>query len=277
MAHCILDSLAQARGRTLVGGNHHDSIVTTPSDVEAIQSKTALRKAYLGRTNLEVYIAAIAICQKEKHTNLRMAFAGGIDKYGFDTVKDIYWLSVNQKEKIKNKFIAKFNSVQSLKKYADNLEDNDLSNKILMYRHSLANTERHVQLLKERCSSQSLADVTFSTIHKAKGLEWDYVVLLGGEELSLTLEGYIAAPFAFHIPRDEINLLYVAVTRAKTLLSVNAPLLQILCLARDRMEVLVPGMDAAHKPCIICDADIDGSSTLATKVCLCLCIWARYI
>lgn len=269
MANCILESLARARGRTLVGGNKRDSIVTTPKCLEPSQPPTRLRKAYLGRTNLEVYMAALDVCQREENENLLMTFAGGIDKYGLDMVMDVYYLSIGEKSKIKS-FIARSNTVEALTVYANSLDDHELMNKIHMYYYSKENTPRHIRILMERCSSQQdRADITFSTIHKAKGLEWDHVVLLGGGNFAAYLEEQNELAPRFRIPREELNLLYVSVTRAKKLLTLNAPILQVFRLSRERLEVLVAGAEAGVSACLQCGNKVDGGEmTLVTKVSL---------
>lgn len=266
VASCILESLALARHRTLVGGNKRDAINTTP--MQPSKSRGRLRKAYLGRSNLEVYVAALDVCQREENAHLRLAFAGGLDKYGLDVVLDVYHLSIGAKHKIKKRFIAKSSTVRDLQSYAEQLDDKELLNKVMMYSYSLGETPRHIRMLEERCSAkQDLADITFSTIHKAKGLEWDHVVLLDGSNFATFLEGFDELAPRPRMPRDELNLLYVSVTRAKKLLTINAPILQVLRLSRERLEVLVAGAEAGRSKCVQCEAEIDGGKmTLVTKV-----------
>ncbi|MGD9819118.1 MAG: ATP-dependent helicase [Desulfomonilaceae bacterium] len=66
----------------------------------------------------------------------------------------------------------------------------------------------------------SLERVTLSTIHSAKGLEWQTVIIIWATE------GRIPSPMAFNSPEDleeERRLIYVATTRAKRNLVVIAP------------------------------------------------------
>ncbi|XP_050720947.1 F-box DNA helicase 1-like [Eriocheir sinensis] len=279
IASCILESLALARRRTLVGGNKRDAIMTTPMHTKPSKSQGRLRKAYLGRSNLEVYVAALDVCQREENAHLRLAFAGGINNYGLDVVLDVYHLSIGKKHKIKKPFIAKSSSVKALLNYADKLDDKELFNKVMMYSYSLGETPRHIRILKERCSAkQDVADITFSTIHKAKGLEWDHVVLLDGSNFATILEGFGESLPRHTIPRDELNLLYVSVTRAKKLLTVNAPILQVLRLSRERLEVLVAGAEVGSSKCVQCEDEIDGGEmTLVTKVSDLLLSELRYL
>ena len=67
------------------------------------------------------------------------------------------------------------------------------------------------------------ATVTLTTGHKSKGLEWDFVCLY---------DDFTADPLAPDLERgrrdDELNLLYVAVTRAMKILALNSMVLSIM-------------------------------------------------
>ncbi|KAG0724850.1 F-box DNA helicase 1 [Chionoecetes opilio] len=140
-----------------------------------------------------------------------------------------------------------------------------MGNKVNMYNYSGSNTPRHVQLLKTRCSApQDTAQITFSTIHKAKGMEWDHVVLLEGA--LTTCLSHVNDPRGV-LGRDEINLLYVSVTRAKKYLTVNATMLEVLRLSKERMEVVVGGEEVQEGClCVQCEEPVDGKKLLVTKV-----------
>ncbi|MBQ4123942.1 ATP-dependent helicase [bacterium] len=63
--------------------------------------------------------------------------------------------------------------------------------------------------------------LTLSTIHSAKGLEYKAVFIIGA------VDGRFPSTFAFNSPEDldeELRLMYVAVTRAKTYLSITYPI-----------------------------------------------------
>lgn len=69
------------------------------------------------------------------------------------------------------------------------------------------------------------ADVILTTAHKAKGLEFNQVVLTD-DYVPLFANGAPVSPEA--IPADEVNVLYVASTRARQRLQVNADLVRLL-------------------------------------------------
>lgn len=63
--------------------------------------------------------------------------------------------------------------------------------------------------------------LTLSTIHSAKGLEWKAVFILGA------VDGRFPSVFSFNSPEEldeELRLMYVAATRAKTLLHITYPI-----------------------------------------------------
>ncbi|MGV0949169.1 MAG: UvrD-helicase domain-containing protein [Azonexus sp.] len=79
--------------------------------------------------------------------------------------------------------------------------------------------------------SADLADVTLITAHRAKGLEWDHVVL-GSDYAEMFDEEGRLRPLGddrkTEIAHDEVNLVYVAATRAKKRLTVNHQLAQLI-------------------------------------------------
>ena len=83
---------------------------------------------------------------------------------------------------------------------------------------------RYLDELRERGSDAARA-VALLTIHAAKGLEWDHVVLLGAREGGLPNEHALrAGPDAQKaLLEEERRLLYVAVTRARKTLLVSWP------------------------------------------------------
>jgi superfamily I DNA/RNA helicase len=94
---------------------------------------------------------------------------------------------------------------------------------------------------------QRLAKVVLVTAHKSKGLEWDNVMLASDftelldanddpvlikdqvrEDKTITDEKVRKALLADAVERDEINLVYVAATRAKKKLKLNSELHRLL-------------------------------------------------
>jgi len=69
-----------------------------------------------------------------------------------------------------------------------------------------------INTLKGTCNSARFADITLTTAHKSKGLEWDHVKL--HNDFFTPMKGK-------RLPQGEINILYVAATRALHTLDVS--------------------------------------------------------
>ena len=67
------------------------------------------------------------------------------------------------------------------------------------------------------------ANVIFTTGHKAKGLEWDYVILANDFRVPIDDDGEY-----YELPQGEINLLYVCLTRAVKVLETNGAISAII-------------------------------------------------
>lgn len=130
--------------------------------------------------------------------------------------------------------------VQSVLKYYENIlrdKYDDYTKREKDLEHFLALSEKYTSLedflsdLALEPPDTSMADVeegankdeflTLSTIHSAKGLEYKAVFIIGA------VDGRFPSLFSFNSPDDldeELRLMYVAVTRAKTHLAITYPI-----------------------------------------------------
>jgi hypothetical protein len=77
--------------------------------------------------------------------------------------------------------------------------------------------DRLLRTLAQCCPNERDADIVCSTVHRAKGREWDYVQI---DSDFLAVQGETARKPAFLSDPSELRLLYVAATRARYGLSV---------------------------------------------------------
>lgn len=132
-----------------------------------------------------------------------------------------------------------------------------------------SNILNYINILREQ-SSPSMDDpdvkYVFSTVHKFKGLEMDHVILL--DDFKFWQIPY--QPFNSEIlrgeARDEINLLYVALTRAKKSLVMNPALFFLLTstTVNDCMETLVKAPEEEFK-CIRCLQTVPSMSSVVLQ------------
>ncbi|XP_013400415.1 F-box DNA helicase 1-like isoform X2 [Lingula anatina] len=219
VANCVLEHLKKEKTKTLVGSG-------VPGGVYGDQEG---QLAILCRCNYTVFNEATKkCCYTDK--NLKVAFVGGTDGFGFPFLMEIYamLLSEEQRKKenraIKNRLLQKFLKQPcpfgALEKFAENVEDADLLGKIKIvktFHHRLPNIVD--KILSKTVGDLRLADVVFSTAHKSKGLEFSTVQLT--DDFLINSDGQTVEH-----KEDECNILYVAVTRAKKRLQMNEILMK---------------------------------------------------
>jgi F-box protein 18 (helicase) len=164
-----------------------------------------------------------------------------------DSIMDVYFIYAGQKDRVKDRSLLFFNSYDELKKFATDREDAELLSRVAIVDKHGTSVPRHVETIRNANVPQRLAQVILVTAHKSKGLEWDNVmlapdftdllddndepVLIKDQVLadkSITDEKVRKALMADAVERDEINLVYVAATRAKKKLKINSELHRLL-------------------------------------------------
>uniref|UniRef100_A0A8C7CVA9 F-box DNA helicase 1 n=1 Tax=Oncorhynchus kisutch TaxID=8019 RepID=A0A8C7CVA9_ONCKI len=158
---------------------------------------------------------------------------------------------------IKDSFIRRFTQQSlggyfGLKSYAKKTEDRELEGKLSMvekYNSRIPELVERIYGCTERQAQN--ADFILGTVHKSKGLEFDTVVIT---------DDFAKVPCAAHnlprlssdVPDDEWNLLYVAVTRAKSSLVITKNITNILTLAGEyflRTELTSALLTEGQPPC----------------------------
>ncbi|MEO8772617.1 MAG: UvrD-helicase domain-containing protein [Ferruginibacter sp.] len=206
-----------------------------PSTVNIIGAGTAeigFTKATLGRTNLSLLLNAIS--QWQNGVIKKIFFEGNINSYTFAdegaSLYDVLSLYNNKPEKIKDKLIAGLKDMKELEEYIGKTEDNSLKMIVDVVKEfgnklpSLIN-----ELKSNHTTTKEEADMIFSTIHRCKGMEYDEVTLLNDFINEEKLKNYISKAGGDKITEqdrnrfaEEINILYVAVTRTKNKLKIPA-------------------------------------------------------
>ena len=146
----------------------------------------------------------------------RVGLVGGVESYNFEDYLDIHKLSKGRKNEMKK--FKTFHSFNQFKTFATNVNDVELLSKIKIVEKYGAHVPELISRIRSNVVKDiKTADTVLSTVHKAKGLEFDTVVLMDDfpdfKEQGLQLK---------NVPEDEANLIYVAITRAKMRLVVNS-------------------------------------------------------
>lgn len=190
-----------------------------------IKNDASSTKATLARTNLSLLMNAIA--QKE-HGNINSVFfEGNINSYTFAdegaSLYDVLNLYNGKIANIKDKLLNTMKSMGELEEYIDKTEDNSMRMIVDVVKEFGNDLPRMINRLKEsHTSDKKDAEMIFSTVHRCKGMEYDEVKLLNDFITEEKLRKYIAEMGGEKITdadknrlAEEINILYVAATRAR--------------------------------------------------------------
>ncbi|MCX5853823.1 MAG: AAA family ATPase [Deltaproteobacteria bacterium] len=166
--------------------------------------------AILCRTNFSLFKNAILLKTKKRSFWFERDITGDLLR-----TLDVYWLSIDEKTKVKDDLIRSFDSLKELEKYATTISDFQLL-KIVeivnVYKREFPEIVfEFLKRCREKRDSQDRGAVILSTIHAAKGQEYETVII--DEDVISRLEGSNSNGSCNYL--EEINVAYVGITRAK--------------------------------------------------------------
>ncbi len=229
-------AIAELAIRTLDWKNHlkdHEKVVINGMGT-AGEPQT---KAILARTNLGLLQQAIDYIH-DNPNNDQLYFEGNINSYTYAedgaSLYDVLNLAQGRKARIKNELIRKMEDLEDLEDYVDSTGDEEIRLLLKIVQEHGDEIPGLLNEIKARHAvkqDRTAADMIFSTVHKSKGMEYDEVYLASdfiNEETILKKRDEIEAgeldPARLI---EEINLLYVAMTRAKCKLYIDHELLPV--------------------------------------------------
>lgn len=122
--------------------------------------------------------------------------------------------------KIKSKYIKKFGSFSNMKVISEKVNDAELRYLVKITEKYGENIELFIKKIKNNLIKAKYADIILTTTHKSKGFEF-FNVKLGDDFTPLyTKDGHSVK----NINREELNIYYVAMTRAIENLTLNKDL-----------------------------------------------------
>ncbi|XP_061922329.1 F-box DNA helicase 1 isoform X2 [Entelurus aequoreus] len=244
------------------GGVFDDKAAQAAQDVASGKTPGKGTSAILSRCNLTMFSEAVRLT--EVNTECSIHFVGGVDNMGLSKIKDIWYLMEGKdnrkcesplpvgEEYIRSFFsfplttvikdhlvwcfsrIKKEDPFEALKTYAEHTNDRDLESKLSIVEKYRCRIPDLVKRLNKHSEPNAKnADFILSTVHKAKGLEFD-TVMVTDDFVDVPCSSHYRKHFNFsfdQIPSDEWNLLYVAVTRAKRTLIITKNIRRIITYA----------------------------------------------
>ena len=201
--------------------------------------KIGKTKAIIARTNLGLILNAIEFITentKVKH----IYFEGNINSYTYaddgTSLYDILNLFNGKKMQIKDALIKGMKDIDELEDYIRKTEDKQLGMMLEMvkeYENEIYDIIKTIKSKHVDNADKHKAEIIFSTVHRCKGMEYDSVELVNDFITDDKLEKLknenkeLSEEFELSIPKlnEEINLLYVAVTRTKNNLKIHQDLM----------------------------------------------------
>ena len=179
-------------------------------------------KAVIARTNLGLLLKAIEYVTEEKKVK-DIYFEGNINSYTYAdegaSLYDVLHLSNGRRGLIRDKLIREMKDLEDLEDYIENTEDVQLSMMVEIVREYGNKIPGIIKTIKEQHVEKEKAEMIFSTVHRCKGMEYDSIQLVNDfipEERLEKISGDAKKEDTNMAKlNEEINLLYVAITRTK--------------------------------------------------------------
>jgi len=179
-------------------------------------------KAVLARTNLGLLLKAIEYITEKKGIN-HIYFEGNINSYTYAdegaSLYDILNLYNGNPGLIRNKLISEMKGIFELENYVEKTEDIQLGLMIDIvkeYGNEIPQILNEIKNKHVADDQKEKAEMIFSTVHRCKGMEYDSVHIVNDFINEQKLEK-LKTQDEMNISKliEEINLLYVAITRTK--------------------------------------------------------------
>ena len=194
-------------------------------------------KAVLARTNLGLLLKAIEYVTEKKGLK-HIYFEGNINSYTYAddgaSLYDVLNLYNGNYDRIKDKLIKAMNTMDDLEEYIEKTEDAQLGMMVEIvneYGNKIPEIIRSIKDKHVDGDDKEKAEMIFSTVHRCKGMEYDAVQLVNDfiteekiKKLKADAKEGIANLSKIY---EEINLLYVAVTRTKNIVHIPLQLMPV--------------------------------------------------
>jgi superfamily I DNA/RNA helicase len=192
-------------------------------------------KAVLARTNLGLLLKAIEYVTEKKKVR-HIYFEGNINSYTYAdegaSLYDVLNLYNGKFGLIKDELIKKMKDLYELEDYIEKTEDVQLAMMVEIVREYGNEIPGIIKAIKDKHvenDEKEKAEMIFSTVHRCKGMEYDTVQIVNDfiseeklEKINTDLKDEDINKAKLN---EEINLLYVAVTRTKNSLHIPETLM----------------------------------------------------
>ncbi|WP_258141366.1 ATP-dependent helicase [Escherichia coli] len=221
MANLLLQRAGETRQVTGSGGED-----------EVLMSRPGADKPEGHRTVLSRTVAGV-ICTAlmASLSGRKVYWVGGIEGYRTEALEDLYWFSADMPEKMQSDALRRdYRDFDEYCRIAKSTRDVEMNQAIRLLDICFPLPVKLKLLREHTVTCEKDADITVSTAHRSKGLEWPVVIL--DEDFADITDPLMPEDER----RDETNLLYVAVTRARKTLVLNSLMRQLVAEEAGRDE-----------------------------------------
>lgn len=185
-------------------------------------------RAVIARTNLGLLMKAIEYVTEKKEVK-KLFFEGNFNSYTYAnegaSLYDVLNLFNRKRHLIRDALIRSMKDMAELEDYIEKTEDTELGIMVEIVREYGNDIPDILKAIKARHTEnddKEQAEMIFSTVHRCKGSEYDAVQIVNDfiteEKLQKFISDFKENELLYNKLNEEINLLYVAITRAKHLL-----------------------------------------------------------
>ena len=208
--------------------NHEDVKISGKGTCKSYKTK-----AVLARTNLGLLMKAIEYVTEKKKIK-RIYFEGNISSYTYAddgaSLYDVLNLYNGKHRYIKDKLIRSMQNMDDLKEYIEKTEDVQLAMMVEIvneYGNDIPDIIKKIKAKHIENDQKENAQMIFSTVHRSKGMEYEAIQLVNDfmteEKLKKQCNGERNNDLLKTKLNEEVNLLYVAVTRTKNSIHIPRP------------------------------------------------------
>lgn len=176
--------------------------------------------AVIGRSNVGLLARAIQYISTNRFDSIY--FEGKFSSYTYSTeggsLYDILNLFNDKRDMIKDKLIQSFKTFDDAKKYVEEVNDHNLGVFISIVETYGNEIPKHIKQIKNRIvETKEEAEVIFTTAARSKGIEYDTVEIVSDYISENSIDKMFENEEKYNPSAvcEEINMLYVAITRAK--------------------------------------------------------------
>lgn len=212
--------------RTVLGWKRH--LVKDLPQVDLIglgHNKQQKTRAVIARSNLGLLLKAIEAVTAEKPVR-KLYFEGNLNAYTYAdegaSLYDVLHLYNGKNQYVRDPLLQAMGGLSELEEYVEKSEDLQLGMMVEIVKQYENDIPHLLQTIRDKHVAEGereKAEIIFSTVHRCKGMEYDVVELAPDFLTEKKLEQLVAEETASGLDRnrlnEEINLLYVAITRAK--------------------------------------------------------------